>query len=157
MNCGSFDSAKIITIQCAGTPEKSQEKSTVYTVSPIQIPQWYTIVVQNPSDPLASRCILRESGLEPPRCMPFWQDILVGIVLDSLKQCSYHSGGATFSGKNHYRVPQIPAQMTRSARFFWQIPPKNLFRLLSRTVDNLWINPKRLTFRSKYVNIMLMI
>ena len=152
-----FDSAKIITIQCAGTPEKSQEKSTVYTVSPIQTPQWYTIVVQNPSDPLASRCILRESGLEPPRCMPFWQDILVGIVLDSLKQYTYHSGGATFSGKNHYRVPQIPAQMTRSARFSWQKPLYFGFGQQSRTVDNLWINPKRLTFRSKYVNIMLMI
>ena len=155
MSC--FTHSKNNFIQCAGTPEKSQEKSTVYTVSPIQIPQWYTIVVQNPSDPLASRCILRESGLEPPRCMPFWQDILVGIVLDSLKQYTYHSGGATFSGKNHYRVPIIPAQMTRSARFFWQIPPKKVFRHYTRTVDNLWISPKRLTFESKYVNIMLMI
>ena len=153
----AFGSAKIITIQCAGTPEKSQEKSTVYTVSPIQTPQWYTIVVQNASHPLASRCILRESGLEPPRCMPFWQDILVGIVLDSLKQQCYHSGGATFSGKNPIRLPIIPAQMTRSARFFWQIPPKKVFRLQSRTVDNLWISLKRLTFPSKYVNIMLMI
>ena len=141
---------KIITIQCAGTSEKSQEISTVYTVSPIQGSQWQNSVVQNASHPPSGRM---ESGLEPPRCMP-----------SARHTCRESSG-----------LPKIVYRPQWRSHFFWQ--PFTQYANNSGTNDSLrsfflvkttpkgisalwielWITPKRLTFRSKYVNIMLMI